>query len=55
MAGIDLNRTSSGVSDLLPKEISSEIWANAVNESIIMSASRGVSLPGGGLTIPMIT
>ena len=34
MAGIDLNRTSSGVSDLLPKEISSEIWANAVNESI---------------------
>src|SRR5699024_8237664 len=32
-----------------------EIWANAVNESIIMSASRGVSLPGGGLTIPMIT
>src|SRR5699024_1242382 len=33
----------------------SEIWANAVNESIIMSASRGVSLPGGGLTIPMIT
>ena len=55
MAGIDMNRTTSGVANLLPKEISSEIWANAVNESVIMSASRGVSLPGGGLTIPMIT
>ena len=55
MAGIDMNRTSSGVANLLPKEISSEIWANAVNESLIMSASRGVALPGGGLTIPMIT
>ena len=55
MAGIDMNRTTSGVANLLPKEISSEIWSNAVEESVIMSASRGVSLPGGGLTIPMIT
>lgn len=55
MAGQDLNRTSTGVANLLPKEISSEIWANAVNESIIMQASRSVALPGGGVTIPMIT
>lgn len=55
MAGIDLNRTSSGVSALLPKEISSEIWANAVDDSVIMRASRQITLPGSGVTIPMIT
>ena len=55
MAGIDLNRTSSGVSALLPKEISSEIWANAVQDSVIMQAARQISLPGAGITVPMIT
>lgn len=55
MAGIDLNRTSSGVSALLPKEISSEIWANAVSDSVIMQAARTITLPGSGVTIPMIT
>ena len=55
MAGIDLNRTSSGVSALLPKEISTEIWANAVQDSVIMQAARKIALPGSGVTIPMIT
>ena len=55
MAGIDLNRTSTGVSALLPKEISSEIWANAVSDSVIMQAARTITLPGSGVTIPMIT
>jgi HK97 family phage major capsid protein len=55
MAGIDLNRTSAGVSALLPKDISSEIWANAVNDSVIMRAARQIALPGSGITIPMIT
>jgi len=55
MAGIDLNRTSAGVSALLPKEISSEIWANAVNDSLIMRAARRINLPGSGVTIPLIT
>lgn len=55
MAGIDLNRTSSGVSALLPKEISSEIWANAVNDSLIMRTARRINLPGSGVTIPLIT
>ncbi len=52
---IDLNRGSAGVSALLPKEISSEIWANAVSDSVIMRASRQITLPGSGITIPMIT
>lgn len=55
MAGIDLNRTSAGVSALLPKEISSEIWANAVSDSLIMRTSRRINLPGSGVTIPLIT
>jgi len=55
MAGIDLNRTSAGVSALLPKEISSEIWANAVSDSLIMSTARRINLPGSGVTIPLIT
>ena len=55
MAGIDLNRTSAGVSALLPKELSTEIWSNAVSDSLIMSASRRINLPGSGVTIPLIT
>jgi HK97 family phage major capsid protein len=55
MAGIDLNRTSTGVADLLPKEVSSEIWGNTVSESVIMQAARRINLPGGGVTIPLIT
>lgn len=55
MAGIDLNRTSSGVADLLPREVSQEIWSTAVNESLIMQASRQINIPGSGITIPIIT
>lgn len=55
MAGIDLNRTSAGVAALLPKEISSEIWGNAVNDSVIMQAARRINVPGAGVTIPIIT
>ena len=55
MAGIDLNRTSTNVGGVLPREISQEIWATAVTESVIMQASRQISIPGSGLTIPIIT
>lgn len=52
---VDLNRGSSNVSKILPKEISNEIWANALEESAIMRLARRVNLPGTGITIPMIT
>lgn len=55
MAGIDLNRTSAGVAALLPKEISNEIWSNAVSDSLIMRNARRINLPGSGVTIPLIT
>lgn len=54
MAGIDLNRTSAGVAALLPKEISSEIWGNAVKDSVIMQSARRINVPGSGVTIPVI-
>ena len=52
---VDLNRGSSNVSKILPKEISTEIWAKALEESAIMRLARQVNLPGTGVTIPMIT
>lgn len=55
MAGIDLNRTTSGAADLLPKEISSEIWANTLEESAVMQLARRITVPGTGVTIPVIT
>lgn len=55
MAGIDTNRTSTGVGALLPTEISQEIWANAIENSFVMQAARQINLPGSGVTIPIIT
>lgn len=48
MAGIDLNRGSSGVADLLPKEISQEIWGNVQEESAVMRLARQINMPGSG-------
>lgn len=53
MAGIDLNRTSTNV--LLPKEVSSEIWANTQEESLIMRLAQNRTMPGAGLSIQTIT
>lgn len=55
MAGIDLNRTSAGAAALLPKEISSEIWSKTIADSVIMQSARQISLPGAGITVPIIT
>lgn len=55
MAGIDLNRTTAGVADLLPKTVSSEIWSTAIEESVIMRAARQMNIPGSGVAIPIIT
>lgn len=51
MSGISTNR-----SDItLPSEISSEILQKTQQSSAIMQLARQVSLPGRGLTIPVIT
>jgi HK97 family phage major capsid protein len=53
MAGIDINRTTSGVE--LPPEVSSEIWASAAETSAVMQLARQINLPGGGVSVPIIT
>jgi len=51
---IDINRGTSGVIKL-PAEVSTEIWANTLENSAVQARARKVALPAGGLTIPMIT
>lgn len=51
---IDINRGTAGVIKL-PAEVSSEIWANTLENSAVQARARKVALPAGGLTIPMIT
>lgn len=53
MAGIDINRTTSGVN--LPVAVSNEIWGAAVEESAVMRLARRINLPGSGVSIPIIT
>ena len=54
MAGIDINRTTSGVLSL-PSEVSQEIWQNTQNASVVQTLSRKIDLPAGGIDIPVIT
>lgn len=51
MSGINTNRSNI----TLPIEISSEILQKTQEESAIMRLARKVTLPGRGITIPMIT
>lgn len=53
MAGIDINRTTSGVN--LPPAVSSEIWSTAQEASAAMQLSRQMTLPGSGVSVPIIT
>lgn len=51
MAGVPTNRTNIN----LPPEVSAEILAKTQDASAIMSLARQISLPGRGVTIPVIT
>ena len=51
---IDINRGTTGVIKL-PAAVSTEIWANTLENSAVQARARKVALPAGGLTIPMIT
>lgn len=51
MSGISTNRTDI----TLPSEVSSEIMQKVQEASAIMQLARSVTLPGRGLTIPVIT
>jgi HK97 family phage major capsid protein len=50
---IDINRTTTA--GLLPPEVSQEIWADMQRESVVQQLCQPTRMPGGGLTIPIIT
>jgi HK97 family phage major capsid protein len=52
---VDISRTTTNVPDLLPKEVSSEIIAKMQEASVVQTLARRVSVPGYGLTIPVIS
>lgn len=52
---IDMSRQTTGAADLLPKNISSEIWAEVQEQSAVMRLARQINMPGSGVTIPIIT
>ena len=49
MAGIDINRTTTGIA--LPRAVSSEVWGLTINQSAVMRAARQISIPGSGIQI----
>jgi HK97 family phage major capsid protein len=51
----DLSRGSSNVSSLLPTDVSQEIQAAMLETSVVQTLARQVSVPGSGLTIPVIS
>lgn len=49
----DMQTGTTGV--VLPKEVSSEIWSDAQEQSAIMRFANRINLPGAGITVPMVT
>ncbi len=52
---VDISRATTNVSDFLPADVSQEILAKMLDGSAIQSLARRVSVPGSGLTIPVIS
>ena len=50
---VDISRGTTGVN--LPADVSAEIWATAQEQSAVMNLARQVTLPGGGVSVPIIT
>lgn len=50
---VDINRGTTGVN--LPPAVASEIWGGIVEQSAVMQAARQITLPGSGVSIPMVT
>lgn len=50
---VDTNRGTTGIQ--LPAQLSAEIWAGAQEESAVMRLAQPITLPGSGITVPIIT
>lgn len=55
MAGIDVNRTTTNVPGLLPREVSQEIWSTMQEASAVQQLASKIDLPGAGVKIPIVT
>lgn len=51
---IDVSRKTAGLIEL-PREISSQIWSDTIDNSIVQSRAPRIAMPAGGISIPMIT
>lgn len=52
---VDISRGTTNVSSLLPADVSAEIQAKMLDASVVQALARRVSVPGPGLTIPVIS
>lgn len=52
---VDISRGTTNVSSLLPADVSQEILAKTLENSIVQQLARRVNVPGPGLTIPVIS
>lgn len=52
---VDISRSTTNVSNFLPADVSAEIQAKMLEGSAVQSLARQISVPGSGLTIPVIT
>ena len=50
---VDINRSTTGL--VLPADVSAEIFAGVQHESAVMRLARQISVPGRGLSIPVVT
>lgn len=49
----NIRRDTSGVT--LPKTVSTEIWQATIQQSVVQQLARQITLPGGGMDVPIIT
>lgn len=51
---VDVSRQTTGLIEL-PTEISTQIWADTIDNSIVQTLTPRIALPAGGVSIPMVT
>ncbi len=52
---VDISRSTTNVPSLLPTDVSQDIQSKMLEASVIQRLGRRVSVPGSGLTIPVIS
>lgn len=53
MVAIDINRGTTGVQ--LPYDVSTDIWSNVTEQSVVQRVASRIQLPGNGVAIDIVT